>query len=269
MAKNKNNRNDKIRIGVDSNIIVYLSKFTNPIFDPNGNIHKLLERQALCPEAYENIPVINLPPLLQDGFLGSVTEFSNGTKLYANLMDIKYIYDSILSGKLEICVSPTVYFEIEEDFCSRQFVETYATRLQISDKDSEEFFNKRLELAEKYSKYIPKERSAILLKSICSADACIMAEYSLFGLNMITVNAKHLIHKYPTNKDFIIANGLKDINRKYGLIFKTKDSRNNSPTTHSLGNFVGRMKRAEKEHSITGLYFENLNIDENNMYIKR
>lgn len=125
MAKN----NDKIRVGVDSNIIIYLAKYTNPTFDPNGNIHKLLEMKALCPEAYDGISTENLPPLLQDGFLGSVITLPNGTQLYRNLMDIKNIYDYILSGKLEICVSPTVYFEIERNYINREFVENYATRL--------------------------------------------------------------------------------------------------------------------------------------------
>lgn len=261
--------NEKIRIGVDSNIIIYLAKYVNPIFDPSGNIHKLLENEALFPEAYDGMRIENLPPLLQDTFLGKVHKLPNGLKIYGNLRDIKTIYNMVVEGKLELCVSPTVYFEIEQDYSCREFVANYTTRLKVNDEDTVEFFGKRWELAEKYSKYIPKDRDAVTLKERVSADACEMAEYSLFGLNVITANEKHLIHKFFKKKDFIISEGIKEVNKEQGLMFFTRDKKLYAPCALTLEQLIAKIKKSQKMSTTPRVDFVNVNIDEDNAYILR
>lgn len=265
--------NKKFRIAVDSNIIIYLAKFNNPAYDPDNIVHDLISKNALNPSLFEKTPRRSLPLLLKDKYLGEIKEKEFGVggwlSIYENLCNIAQLFNYIKRGIIEICATPTVYYEVD-NHSNHEFLAKYVTKLDVSKEDSAEFYGKRWLLATKYSEagVIKKKRDAVTLKDRIIADACIVAEASLFGLNLISANEIDVIHRIPENRDFEISTGIRDINNEQGLIFTDDRGNKRSPSTFAVESIITRLKQLNKGNRMTyTLDYEDANIDIHNMFI--
>ncbi len=259
-------QSNPIRMGVDANLLIYLARFDDPRFDPKGTIHKLLDMNALRPEAYEEVPEYNLPPLLRNKFFNKVKVLPSGVQLYQRLINVNDQIKAIKEGKLQLYISPTVNYELRQDKLTQDFIDKYIIRLQVNNEDAPEFYGKRWELGNRYP--MPKEDDARYLKQTTSVDAYIMAEYSLFGLSVITANEKHFLHEDVKLEDYNICNGIMECNKEYGLIFKNNIGKLEEPRPYSVERFGGLLKNAlEKSRIDARADFINSNIDENNSFI--
>ena len=245
-----------IKRGLDTNILIYLSQYNDPRFDPQNIVHDLIEKKALFPSLFALTPKRNLPPILRNTYLGEIDSNEDGKEFYTNLLDIARLDNLIKEGIVQAYVSPTVQFEVVNENVI-DYMDTYCRRLQVNKEDSAEFFGKRWELANLYAEKgaIPKKRDAVTLKERIIPDACLTAEYSLFGIEFLTANEVDLIHRNPMDEDYAISDAVQQVNREYGLRF--------------VGNNNKPYSRVKKYRHGTNLFidFDKSNIDKDNHYI--
>ena len=259
--------NKPIKRGLDTNILIYLSIYNDPRFDPQNLVHDLIEKKALFPSLFALTPKKSLPPILKNAYLGQIETNEDGRDFYSNLLDIARLDKLIKEGVVEAYVSPTVQFEVVNEN-TIEYMDNYCKRLQVNKEDSAEFFGKRWELANLYAEKgaIAKKRDAVTLKERIIPDACLTAEYSLFGLEFLTANQVDLIHRNPSEEDYAIADAIQQINKAYGLTFVSNNGKPYSPKPNSVYQFTSRVKKYM--HGINlFIDFNKSNIDKDNHYI--
>lgn len=259
-----------IKIAADSNIIIDLSKFMDPKFDPNNTVHELIKSGSdKLTATFKNIPKKFLPPLLQDNYLGELILSNDGNWHYQRLMNISKLAYSLERKSIELCITPLVVLETYKTKTA-SFIDTYCTKLKVSEKFAPEFYNLRGELAAEYTSGGGMEQvlDGRRLKMQPSNDAYIMAEASLFGLNLITANERHFIHDDIYKQDYNKANKINNINKENGLVYiSNHEGRPFIPGPMTLSSTVSRIKKYIKDENFAGMiYATNSNIDENNEY---
>ena len=137
---------------------------------------------------------------------------------------IRSLKRKCMNGSLKIAILPQVWKEIEAnmDNREREFLKNYC--FFIEPKNIEEYATKVAKLAHDYIKSGVMEDEDKNLS--ITADAIIMAQSSIAGLNLITSNQKHFLyydHGIKKNKKEVIRNRADDIekiNSRHGLYFE-------------------------------------------------
>ncbi|MBQ7880709.1 MAG: hypothetical protein IJ358_02590 [Clostridia bacterium] len=259
----------KIKIGLDANTVIYLSKLNDPKFDPTGIVKDLLDKRALDTRVFASTRRKDLPPILKDNYLGETIELPSGIEIYGNLKNIHQLLTAIKSGEIEAYVSPTVKYECEGGVKQvEKFIEDYLHEIVVDDKDAPIFYTKRMELATKYGEAnaIDNERDGVSLQERVTADACITAEYALCGLNFVTANLKHLVHVNVDDEDYKRNGKIKQVNYNYGLIYTTRDGYKRSPEAYSISMFVSKLRKWNKDHTTFLCDFVDVNIDDKDVF---
>ena len=259
-----------IKIAVDSNIIISLSKFINPKFDPDNVVHELLKQDhQVMANTYKGTPKKFLPPLLRDNYLGTLELGDDGSYSYQRLIDIYRLYSALKHGSIELCVTPLVFLETNKP-SNKDFLDNYCTILTVSDVDAPEFYTLRNELATKYTESGAMEEilDGRRMKMQPSNDAYIMAEASLFGLDLITANERDFIHEDVFLKDYKRQNAILEINKEEDISFISNHNKSVFyPSPKNLATFIAKLKRHFRDKNFKVMYFaENPKIDENNQY---
>ena len=263
--------NSKVRVGVDSNIIIYLAKYMCPDYDPDNVVHDLIEKKMLNTRIYKNVPTEGLPLLLQDGFLGATEKLKTGAEIYGNILDIAQLADWVKNGDIELCVCPTVRYELGERRLVADFIEKYATVLKVSNDDLTKFNGMRWALACKYAEAgaIDKEKDAVDMKLRITPDACLTAEYAQFGINFVTANAKHLVHLNVEEEDYIRSERIEQVNKDFGLSFTSTNGMIAASRSMTVAGFTVRLKKHFQGENKRVVDFVDSNIDEDDFYISR
>ena len=267
--ENNNTKSQKLRIGLDSNMVIYLAQLDSQIYDPKDVIKNLLEKHALDTNIYKNTPFRNLPPILQDKYLGDITTLPSGVEIYGHLQDVYILLKMIKNGEIEAYITPTVKYEVETRRYVSDFIDEYINEVIVED-DNTEFWQKRKELAYKYAGRgaIDMERNAVERKDDITADACIAAEFALCGLNYITANEKHMVHINVQEQDYKRRDRIQDINWDYGLRYLGRREKLYAPYPLSVPDFMGKLKKFIKGF-VPILDFLDAKIDEDNNYLSR
>ena len=258
-----------IKIAADSNIIIALSKFMDPKFDPDNELHDLMALKTSLPSAiYPDLDKKDLPPILKDRWMGQLAAQADGTLYYQNLLDIYNLAKAIQRGQIELCVTPLVYLETYRHHIA-DFIKQYCPVLTVKDSDAEEFYALRNQLAEKYveSGAMEATLNGKTMTMQPSNDAYIMAEAALFGLDLITANEKDFIHKIVADADYKRQNGITQVNYDENIVYKSNiKGQCFIPTSKNLASFLSKLKKHFRKR-INGIIFnENPNIDENKQY---
>lgn len=261
-----------IKIAADSNIIISLSKFMDPRFDPDGEVYLLLKTHSYLPSAvFRDFDKKDLPPILKDGWLGQLTLQQDGLLYYQNLYDIYKLAMAVKHKSIELCITPLAYLETNRKRTA-DFIKEYCTVLTVKDSDAPEFYTLRNELATKYTQSGAMEEilDGRRMKMQPSNDAYIMAEASLFGLDLITANEKDFIHEVVADADYKRQNGIYKVNLEEDIVFSSNiDDTNFIPSSKNLANFLSKLRRYMKGRESHGMiYTDNPNIDENNQFYK-
>lgn len=259
-----------IKIAVDSNIIIALSKYMDPKFDPDNEIHNAVKKgSAHLTMLYKDKPFKELPPLLQDNYLGKLERGIDNNYYFARLTNISKLAYSLKKGTIEICATPLVFLETNKS-ATLAFYNKYCTILTVADNDAIEFFRKRDILAEAYTKGRAMDQilNGKTMETQPSNDAYIMAEASMFGLDLVTANEKHFVHVNVHNKDYKLSNRIQTINEEFGLCFKSNiKGKVFIPTSRPVDSMVSKVTKYVKDPEYKSLFFANsANIDENNQY---
>ena len=259
----------QVHIGFDSNEIIYMSQLEDPDLDPDNIIYDLLTKKALKPSMFLRTRKKDLPPLLQNNFLGEIVTLPNGDEIYGNLLDVWNMLSLVKRGYVKGYFCPTVKYEIALDAQAMRFANKYLQEITVDTEDRTEFDGKRWYLAQKYAEVgaIDLKRDAVTRSERITPDHCLAAEYALCGLNFVTANTKHLVHIDVKAEDCLRSQRICNVNFNFGLRFVTKDGKVRSPRSFSTENFSANIKRMIKKEDYSYLDFKDANLDENDTYI--
>lgn len=267
----KNRICNPIKVGLDANVVIYLARLDKSSNVLDKRVMSALEEGALNAEEYMATNFRDLPPILREEYLGELTTDLNGKDHYGYLEEMFELLQEIKAGVVQPMIGPTVSYELRGRVYVEDFVNKYVTEIVVSEKDTE-FWIKRKELAQKYAEAgaIDLEPNAVDLRDDITADACLAAEFSLFGLNFITVNLKHLVHKIVKRKDYRRRDKIMEVNQNYGLNYSISlDSTQYSPGSFTVQNYLQRLKIYKKRGANPVLYFNDINLDRNNNYVRK
>ena len=268
MTNNKNS--SPIKLGLDANIIIYLSRIDKNANDLDRKVVEALENGALHAEDYQTTNFRDLPPLLRQEYVGELTTGNDGKDHYGYLEELYELLGYIKAGVIQPIMGPTVSYELKGQANTSEFINKYVTEIVV-DKDDTEFWRRRKELATRYAKAgaIDLEPNAVNLTEDITADACLTAEFSLFGVNFVTANLRHLVHKY--SGDFKRRDRIMAVNHAYGLNYTIShaDKTKYAPTSFPVANYLTRLRIYKKRGANPVLYFNDINLDQNNNYMRR
>ena len=249
-----------VPVAIDANLFVYLEKLANPRFDPNNEVKNAMATSSLHPANYANKRRKELPPLLQDKYLGiiDVIEKSDGKtiKMYSKLLDIFHIYQLIMGGKIHPYLTPTAYREVKYVYAN-SYMRKFCTVVTVPNEKFDDYKEKRNDLAKEYvdqgamkGRWVAYED-----KYLPDNDAVIMAESAIFGLILITANIKDFIDNVRLEGEYDRADLIRDINFTMGYIFKDNSGNNTSSQPFSPASFYSRLKnwlrgRKDKDKTI-------------------
>ena len=219
-----------IPVAIDTNMFIYLEQLVNPRFDPNNEIKDALRSGRLYPSLYKDKRFSELPPLLQNKYLGLIEKYERPDgkviSIYSKLLDVYHLYEQIISGKIHPYLTPTAYREVKYMYLN-SCMKKYCTVVKIPDDKFEDFKQKRNNLAIQYvlQGAMKAEWNSFKDENIPSNDSVIMAEASVFGLILITANIKDFIDNVKSNGDYDRADSILAVNMSMGYIFE--DNRGN------------------------------------------
>jgi len=216
---------EKIKIAVDSCVIIMLSKLANPnLCEKDKIVKNCVKNRVLKPELYDDTPYEYLPPLLKDKYFGAVARGDDGERYYTNLIDMCSLLNKVEKGYIELYMTPTVFGELDFDWYQEQsqFINKYVKIVQLEPKQEKQFYRERNALARSYvtAGAMAERFSASERKKVPQNDAYIMAEASLCGLVLITANSKDFIN-FTRWDDYQRCNAIQRINTDAGLVFES------------------------------------------------
>ena len=259
-----------IKLGLDANIVIYLARIDGSSNELDKKVLSALENGTLNVEDYQTTNFRDLPPLLRQEYVGELTVGQDGKDHYGYLEELYELLGYIKAGVIQPIIGPTVSYELKGHFNTDEFIDKYVTEVVV-DKGDTEFWRRRKELANKYAEAnaIDMEPNAVDLKEEITADACLTAEYSLFGVNFVTANLRHLVHKHTG--DFKRRDRICAVNQEYGLCYTIShvDKSKYSPTSFPVANYLTRLRIYKKRGANPVLYFNDINLDQNNNYMRR
>ncbi len=261
---------EKIKIAVDSCIIIRLSRIINDnLTESDKAVMDCLKSKTLTPDLYKNIPYKFLPPILKDKFLGHIETNEEGRTFYNNLLDIYHLWEMIEKGRCELYITPTVFGELDFEWFEQQlnFINKYVNVVQVSDENATKFYRDRDNLAWEYIRNgaMIEEYNATVRTRVPQNDAYIMAEASLCGLMLVTINNKDFINYNNFEEDYQRVDIIKQVNKDFGLTFYSNiNNYKTEPQPFSLNAFVMRT-RYRKNGRIRPYCITNPRI-ENNEY---
>jgi hypothetical protein len=257
----------KIKIAVDSCVVIMLSHLASKnMSDSDNAVLECLRKGTLSPDLYKNTPNKNLPPLLKDKYLGSIETGNDGKAYYSNLMNAYRLWSMIEKGTCEAYITPAVEGELSFDWFEEQieFIKKYINIIEVADNDADKFYQKRDRLAWDYvnSGAMNESYNAAVRASTPQNDAYIMAEASLCGLVLVTVNNKDFINYNNYAEDYKRVNLICEVNKKQGLYFNSNIKNYVIfPQPYTLSSFIMRAKFRKDGHK-KAYYIVNPNLDD-------
>ena len=119
---------DKIKVALDSSLIINLFMLVHPKNDKEGRVLAALKNKSLSFDDWRTTPKEELPRLLIDKFLG---RRSGG--VYPNLMDTYNILTWILDGEIEVYITPTTLHELDDlNELEEEFLRNYVKVVTIN-----------------------------------------------------------------------------------------------------------------------------------------
>lgn len=222
---------------IDSCTFIDLSKFLDDDFDNSGIREELLSG-TFNSSKYIGLRKKFLPPLLQDSILGKKILTQNGTYIYANLINLANFAKLIISGEIQVEISPVVLGELNltQNTSNIPFFMKYCKAVSVDEKDALAFMTAVDNLAEIYVKYgaMRSEFSAKLQQRVPANDAYIMAQ--------ATILKRYLI---SSDSHFFKTCSICSINESEGYIFAKKDpatNKYNTPRRFRIGDFLYTMQ---------------------------
>lgn len=253
---------EKIRVVVDTKVVCDLFQLLNPEYDPTGIIHEKLANHDLHHEDFANTSEEELPPILKSKHLG---KYSKNTGRYWNLELIYECLNFVKSGEMELCITPTVFYELPNEIYD--VVKDYIINLTVKNEDAEYFADRVGFLANVYAlRGIMKREIDEYGNSRLGLANIKLAEASNFGLFFLTTNAKKYIHQDIYKQDFKIANEIAEINKYYKLYQVSNTGYITAPQPIEFSRFMARMYRHLQGEDVKSLYLASNNINENNEY---
>ena len=252
----------KIKIALDSSLLINIFALINPKNDKEGKIINALKNKTLNAEDWKCVPSENFPLILKDRFLGHRVK-----SVYPNLMDIYNIWTWITNGDIEAYITPTAFNELEDmNEIEEGFLKKYIKVLTINPDQEDYIFSHIDALAKEYVKNnaIKEEYIPELRRKSPTRDAYIMSEASLCGLSLVTCDWKDLINSSLYVKDYTKTSLIKKINREYkgvNLCFKSITNQNMTTTAVLFSKFVIDVKQNNLWLYTGG---KDININENN-----
>ena len=262
---------EKIKIAIDTCIVIILSKLASEnLNDKDKALIDCLRRQVLTPDLYENVPDKHVPSLLKDKYLGRIKVGDNGKKYYTNLSNMYALLTMVKSGRCELYITPTVFGELDFEWFqeTRNFIDKYVNVIKVMNEDASAFYAKRGHLAKEYvrSGAMLEEFSAPQRTKVPQNDAYIMAEASICGLVLVTVNDKDFINSNIWKEDYKRVLAIEEINTRNKLEFNSNIKNYKiPPQPMSLHSFIMK-SRYRKNTFIKPYYITNPNIDDDNTY---
>lgn len=257
-----------VRIGLDANIIIYLSRVNRALNEADKKVVEALENGNLNAEDYQTTNFRDLPPMLRCEYIGELTTGVDGKDHYGYLEELYELLKCIKMGIVQPIIGPTVKFELRGNPYADAFADQYVTEVKIAEDDMAEFLQDRRNLAYRYANAyaIDLGPNSVELRDDITADACLTAEFSLFGVNFITANLRHLIHK--NIRDFKRRDRIGEVNQEYGLNYSIShlDQTKYSPIPLTVAQFLMRLRNYLNRGVNAVMYFKDCNLDENNRY---
>ena len=244
-------------VALDSNIIIALS-----VYEKHGeDIRNILEKNRYDSSAVKDLVKQNY--YMRKEF----SRFDENDKC-AKLELIAFLYFNLRKNKIKAYITKTVFGELglmpknvlqgvnsrklyKQEVEIKDFLENpknHVTVLTVDKENIEDFAKDKLTLALAYVEAgaMGKEYNPFLEDYYPSTDALIMAETSLFGLFLITLNEKHFVHMdcYDNDGrgDFQRATLIEEANTAYGLRFITNRGYLDPPKPIPLDIFINRFK---------------------------
>lgn len=258
---------DKIKIAIDSCMVIMLAKLVNENMDEKDKaVIDCLKRKALTPSLYEGIDPKLLPGLLRDTYFGKITEGKDGKKYYDNLTRMYSLFDMIKKDRCEVYITPTVAGELDFEWAKQElnFINKYVKVIQVKDEDAKVFYSKRGLLAREYVKVgaMSELYNASLRKKVPENDAFIMAEASLCGLIFVTINEIDFINGSKKKDDYKRVLAIEEVNKKAGLVFESNVKNYKlEPQSMTLKSFILKSKY-RKDGFVKPYWIVNPNINE-------
>ena len=264
-------------VAADTNVIMSLA-----IYEKYGEeVRKILESNYYNTE--EVVDLVKSNHKLRHEFYNSRTQGIQESLEYTALL-----YYNIRKGKIRLFITKTALGEMglgpkmllkgaaarlyKGEIEIQEFLENpqnNITVLTVKDEDAAQFALDKLKLSVEYVEVGAMDRTYCSVKEdyYPSKDAEIIAEASLFGLNIITYNEKHMIH-FDCNAndgkgDFERATKIEEINSNIGLRFTSNRSQYKEPPHPvSVHSFMDRFKYRYKENKSFCIY-PNINEETN------
>lgn len=269
-------RRESVHIAVDTNVIIALS-----IYEKYGDdLRKMLKFYSLDSEEVKNIVMSN--DKLRKEFYDPIRH-----RISERLDFVYELYYQMRKGNINLHITKTVagelgiakktlfkdkvagrMYSIERDVLSLlENPDNNLSILTVKDEDAAQFAQDKLELASAYveARAMDKEYNSQLEDYYPCKDADIVAEASLFGLFLVTLNEKHFIHIDANAEnglgDFERANRIEKVNGNYDLYFPTnRIPHKDPPRPISLASFMTRYNLRARNNR---LFYTKPNINDN------
>lgn len=245
------------QIALDKKALYLMAKWHNlDDYDCNGIIKSLYQNHKLLPSKL-NSTDLGKTKFMNDGWVRKVHFNYNGDRLFRNLSGLIEMYEKIMSGEIELFVTPTTSTGILQDLNTTislerkklisqaiDFVGKYATYVTVNKEDYKEFFSLRQKLVDRYY-----EEDIFDLFDYHQAES--LAESVVLGLQYVVKREETFIHDNSILRDCNKATKIESINKELGFSYYDKNGEFSVPRVWSIWHIISRDRQIESGKSMS------------------
>ena len=245
------------QIALDKKSLYVMAKWHNlDDYDYNGIVKSLYQNHKLIPSKFISTDLWKAP-IMNDGWVKKIYYNNIGDRSYRNLFGIIELYEKIVSGEIELFITPTVSNGIQQDLNASlsekrkkmvkqtiDFIEKYATYLTVEKKDYKEFFSLRKKLVDKYF-----DEDIFNLYDSYQAES--LAEAVVFGLQYVIKREETFIHEDIWVGDCNKAKKIESINKELGFSYYDENGGFSVPRVWTAWHIISKDRQIQSGVSLS------------------